>query len=160
MLAAKHAAGMLGERGHVVVGHAGHDGFGHLVEDRVLHGAAALDQRDLLRALDRLEAVDELGGVDELRAVQAGLELRDESVRQAAGTDQSDGAVAALLEHIERAVGVIIVGVVHRQERRRADHLVDAAMHGSAPLSLRTVLKPPISINVIGSSAWKITVLG
>ena len=66
LLAAEHPAGVLGERGHVVVGHAGLDCRSDLREDRILHLAAALDQADLLLALDRLEAVDELGRVDEM----------------------------------------------------------------------------------------------
>ena len=104
------------ERGHVDVAHAGLDGAHHLGEDRVLHLAAALDQADLLRALDRLEVVDKFGRIHEGRARQAFLESHDESVRHAARTDEPDGAVAALLEHRQRAVGVIIVGVVDRKE--------------------------------------------
>ena len=55
-----------GERGDVDVAHAGFDVARDLGEDRVLHLAAALDQADLFRALDRLQAVDEFGRVDEL----------------------------------------------------------------------------------------------
>ena len=64
------------------------------------------------------------------------LEPRDEGVRHAAGADQADGAVAALLQDREHAVGVVVVGVVHGEERRRADQLVDAAMHRVGALEI------------------------
>src|SRR5262249_47344727 len=113
LLAAAQLTFVLGERGHLDVTHARLDRAEHGRKDRVLHLAAAPDQADLLLTLDRLEAIDEVGGVDDARSGQALLEPCDESVRHAAGPDETDRAVATFLEHIERAVGVIVVGVVH-----------------------------------------------
>src|SRR5215510_16468671 len=74
LLAAEHLAFVLRERGHVDVAHAGLYAAHHLGEDRVLHLAAALDQADLLRTLDRLEAIDEFGRIPDGCTGQAFLE--------------------------------------------------------------------------------------
>src|SRR5262249_16718893 len=96
LLAAKKLAFLLSERGRVDVAHAGLDGAHNIGKERVLHLAAALDQADLLRALDRLEAVDELGRIHERRARQALLEPHDKGMRHAARPNEPDGLVTAL----------------------------------------------------------------
>src|SRR5215212_9347670 len=85
LLAAEQAAGVFGECGHVVVGHAGFDLGGNLGEYCVLHLRAFSDQPEFLSALDRLAPVDEVGGVNKSGAAEPVLEARDEGMRHAAG---------------------------------------------------------------------------
>src|SRR5207237_8371632 len=73
LLAAEQLAFMLCERRHVDVAHARLDRARDFGEDRVLHFRAALDQADLLVALDRLEAIDEIGRIHERSAGRPAL---------------------------------------------------------------------------------------
>ena len=52
------------DRGHLGVAHAGLDRGEGGLHRAVLHDGAALDQLQLLGALDHLDAVDQLAGVD------------------------------------------------------------------------------------------------
>ena len=121
LLAAEQFALVLRERGEVAVAHAGLDRGHHLGPLRVLHGGGAADQRDFLGALDRLDAVDEVGGVDEGGARHLLLDHAHEVVLQPAAPEPADGLVAAALELLRDQRGVVVVGVVDREERRAVD---------------------------------------
>src|SRR5204863_9340317 len=113
LLAAEQAAFVLRQRRDLLIAHPRPDRRRDLGEDFVLHLGRAADQCDLLRALDRLETVDEIRRIDEFGG-EALLDPPDEAMRHRARADQTDAAIVAAPEIIERELGLITVGVGNR----------------------------------------------